>query len=98
MKLYLSSYKLGNQTDELIKWVKEHNNDILVISNALDVFPDGERKMNGILEKSKELETLGFNPIHLDLRNYFNKPELLREEIQKFQAFYVLGGNTFVLR
>lgn len=98
MKLYLSSYKLGNKTDELIKWVKEHNNDILVISNALDVFPDGERKMNGILEKSKELETLGFNPIHLDLRNYFNKPELLREEIQKFQAFYVLGGNTFVLR
>lgn len=25
MKLYLSSYKVGNSTEELKKWIKEHN-------------------------------------------------------------------------
>ncbi|MCX4365537.1 MAG: Type 1 glutamine amidotransferase-like domain-containing protein [Bacilli bacterium] len=98
MKLYLSSYKVGNNMGELKKWISEHDNNILVIPNALDVFPDGERKTNGILEKSKELEVLGFNPVQLDLRNYFNKPEQLKKEIKDFKAFYVLGGNIFVLR
>ena len=79
MKLYLSSYCINNSKEELIKWVNEHNQDILVIANALDVYPDGERKTNGILEKCQELENLGFHPIH-------------------FRAFYVLGGNVFVLR
>lgn len=98
MKLYLSSYKVGNNTEELKNWLKEHDNNILVIPNALDVFQDNERKMNGILDKSKELEDLGFHPVQLDLRNYFNKPELLKDEIKRFKAFYVLGGNVFVLR
>lgn len=48
MKLYLSSYCINNSKEELIKWVNEHNQDILVIANALDVYPDGERKTNGI--------------------------------------------------
>lgn len=98
MKLYLSSYKIGNNKEELRNWANEHDNNILVISNALDVFQDGERKTNSILEKSKELEEFGFNIIQLDLRNYFNKPELLKSQIKKFKAFYVLGGNVFVLR
>lgn len=98
MKLYLSSYCINNSKEELIKWVNEHNQDILVIANALDVYPDGERKTNGILEKCQELENLGFHPIHFDLRKYFNHPELLRKEIKDFRAFYVLGGNVFVLR
>lgn len=98
MKLYLSSYRIGNNKEELRNWANEHDNNILVISNALDVFQDSERKTNGILEKSKELEGLGFNPIQLDLRNYFNKPELLKNEIKNIKAFYVLGGNVFVLR
>ena len=89
MKLYLSSYKIGNKAEELRNWLEGHDNNILVIPNALDVFQDSERKINGILEKSKELEALGFHPIQFDLRNYFNKPELLKDELKKFKAFYV---------
>ena len=32
MKLYLSSYKLGDKTEELKKWIVEHNNKICLIS------------------------------------------------------------------
>ena len=48
MKLYLSSYRTGNHTEELEKWIEENGKDILVITNAVDVYPDGERKMSGI--------------------------------------------------
>ena len=30
MKLYLSSYKVGNQTKELKEWIDEHGNKIFL--------------------------------------------------------------------
>lgn len=98
MKLYLSSYRVGNNTEELIRWLESHDKRILVIPNALDVFPDGERKINGILEKNNDLVELGFEPEILDLRDYFNKPNVLKEKLKSYRAFYVQGGNVFVLR
>ena len=97
MKLYLSSYLLGNDTSILNDWVKK-NKQILVIPNALDAFPDGERKTNGINKKSEDLQKLGFETIVLDLKKYFNDEKSLREYLKDFNAFYVLGGNVFVLR
>lgn len=44
MKLYLSSYKLGNKKEELEKWIKEHNNKICLIPNSRDIYPESERK------------------------------------------------------
>lgn len=97
MKLYLSSYKLGNDIELLKEWVK-NNNKMLVIPNALDVFEDSEKKTNGILDKCKDLQELGFETQILDLRNYFNKEDELRRYLQDYNSFYVLGGNVFVLR
>lgn len=97
MKLYLSSYKLGNDIELLKEWVK-NNNKMLVIPNALDVFEDSEKKTNGILDKCKDLQELGFETQILDLRNYFNKEDELRSCLQDYNSFYVLGGNVFVLR
>lgn len=97
MKLYLSSYKLGNDIELLKEWVK-NNNKMLVIPNALDVFEDSEKKTNGILDKCKDLQELGFETQILDLRNYFNKEDELRSYLQDYNSFYVLGGNVFVLR
>ena len=98
MKLYLSSYRLGNDTSVLKDWLLTHDNNILVIPNALDVFPDGERKSNSIEDKNKDLVELGFVPKILDLRNYFSKPEDLKNDIKDYKAFFVQGGNTFTLR
>ncbi len=97
MKLYLSSYRVGNETKFLKDW-NINNKKILVIPNALDVFADGERKTNGILDKCKDLQDLGFETEILDLRNYFNKENELKEYLQNYNSFYVLGGNVFVLR
>ena len=97
MKLYLSSYRIGNDTSMLDEWVKK-NKQILVIPNALDTFPDGERKTNGINQKCEDLQKLGYETIILDLRKYFDNENSLREYLKNFNAFYVLGGNVFVLR
>ena len=98
MLLYLSSYKIGNRREELVKWINENNNKILVIPNALDVFADGERKTKGIVDKCKELEDIGFEYEILDLRKYFGKKQELMDDLKGYKAFYALGGNVFVLR
>lgn len=55
MKLYLSSYRLGNDTSFLQNWINQNSNEIIVIPNAVDVFDDSERKTAGIIDKCKDL-------------------------------------------
>lgn len=98
MKLYLSSYKIGDKKEELRNWVKEHDNKIALIANSRDMFPDGERKTNGIQSDVADLASLGFEVYLLDLRNYFGKQEELAKVFERIHSFYVIGGNTFVLR
>ena len=54
MKLYLSSYKLGQKTEVLEDWLKDHDSKIGLIINARDIFPDGERKESRIKSDTKE--------------------------------------------
>lgn len=98
MELYLSSYRLGNSQDKLQEWLLNNGNKILVIPNALDMFEDNERKMQGILNKCSDLQKIGFETEIFDLRKYFGKSEDLYSDIKDYKAFYALGGNTFVLR
>lgn len=98
MKLYLSSYRIGNKMDELKSWINQNDNKILVIPNATDLKENIIKKEKSILDKCQELENLGFDYKILDLRDYFGKKEKLVEEIKDYRAFYVLGGNVFALR
>ena len=99
MKLYLSSYKLGNQTKFLTEWLQNSNNKkIALIPDARDVFPDGERKQKGIEADATLLRELGFDVTIIKLKDYFNKKEELKEALSSFQAFFTIGGNVFVLR
>jgi dipeptidase E len=41
---------------------------------------------------------LGFKPEELDLRNYFEKSKELAKKLSEFGLFWVIGGNTFLLR
>lgn len=97
MKLYLSSYRLGKDTSFLQNWINENGSEITIIPNAVDIFADSERKTAGILDKCKDLESLGFRTEILDLRNYFGKQEELSHFLKNKKAFYVIGGNAFVL-
>lgn len=98
MKLYLSSYKIGNRKEELKKWIYEHGNKICLIPNSRDIYPENERKANGIQSDVDELTDLGFDVTVISLKDYFENKEELLNELEKFNAFYVIGGNTFALR
>lgn len=97
MKLYLSSFKIGNKTEELKNWAIENDNKICLIPNAMDGFPKS-KKLLRIQEAIKELEEIGFEVTIISLEDYFNQKEKLREDLEEFYAFYVLGGNVFTLR
>ena len=97
MKLYLSSYRLGNETDKLVSMIPE-NRRAAVIFNALDFSCDLERKRSTINRELNGLAELGLDPEEFDLRPYFGKPELLKEKISRFGLIWAIGGNSFVLR
>lgn len=98
MRFYLSSYKVGNKTAELKRWIAEHDDRICLIPNSRDIYPESERKTNGIQADIDELAELGFNVTVISLRDYFDNKEKLINDLKEFSAFYVIGGNTFALR
>lgn len=98
MKLYLSSYKLGAQTSFLKEWLINNNKSIALIPDALDVYPDGERKSNNINNDANLLRELGFEVSVIHLKKYFDNPKKLSQELASFNAFFVMGGNVFTLR
>jgi dipeptidase E len=97
MKLYLSSYKIGNEGRKLAKMIGG-DKKIAVISNALDCYSDLERREKDEQEEIEVLQSLGLHPGVLDLRDYFGKKEELGKELANFDAVWVRGGNCFVLR
>lgn len=98
MQLYLSSYKLGNKQNVLRNWIKEHGNKIILIANSRDIFEEGPRKEQGIERDVNSLRELGFDVKNVSLKDFFGQYEKLKEEIKGYNAFYVIGGNSFALR
>ena len=98
MILYLSSDKLGNRTEELKKWIDKRGNKICLIPNAKDVYLESEKKSSRIQADVNELSDLGFDVTIISLKDYFKNKEGLLERLKEFNAFYVIGGNAFVLR
>ncbi|MBP3708722.1 MAG: Type 1 glutamine amidotransferase-like domain-containing protein [Clostridia bacterium] len=98
MKLYLSSYRLGNDSQYLKDWISNNDNKILLIPNARDAKKNAEVEKNKIATHKKILEELGFEVRILDLKEYFKDNEKLKEDIENYNAFCAIGGNAFVLR
>lgn len=96
MKLYLSSYRLGNYTDKLKELVGKPNAKVAVCVNALDATPDEVR--NGVVLKREieDMQSLGFTPEELDLREYFGKSGIV-EKLQQYDLIWLSGGNVFLL-
>jgi dipeptidase E len=96
MRLYLSSYQIGNKPEELAKLVRD-NKKVAVIMNAVD-FGDAERVKVSYESQCDSLKKIGLQPSQLDLRKYFGKEDELRSELKKFGAVWIHGGNVFVLQ
>lgn len=98
MKFYLSSFKLGDKSNEL-KRLMPSNKRIVYIPNACDYTNiDWDKKNKWEKQDMQSLEHLGLRVEYLDLKKYFGKIDALRIKINEFGGVFVRGGNTFILR
>lgn len=99
MKFYLSSFKLGNDPEDLVKLMPDDNKKIGYIPNALDfIDPDSDERKEWENEDIKSLQDLGLEVEYLDLKDYFGKRSELRNKLNELGGVFVRGGNTFILR
>jgi dipeptidase E len=73
LRLYLSSYRLGNRPQRLVDLVAATvpSPRVLVIGNACDLLAEADRKPR-IERELSALADLGFRPEELDLRRHFS--------------------------
>lgn len=98
MKLYLSSFRVGNDTDGFKDLVGKNGAKVAVIDNALDFSTDHKRRADSLQYEFDSMKSLGFIPEHIDLREYFDTPDKLVQDLSGFDVVWVRGGNTFILR
>lgn len=97
MKMYLSSFRLGNHPEQLQDLIGV-NKKVAVIANSIDFGNDLERRKAGVQREIDDLIKLGLLPEELDLRNYFDRPQELEGKLSEYGSLWVRGGNTFILR
>jgi dipeptidase E len=95
MRLFLSSYKAGDYPDKLVELFGKKAK-VAVITNAKDDKNKKERK-ESVDEVIEFLSAIGFKAEEIDLRRYFKESSFSEKELQKYQAVWITGGNTFVL-
>lgn len=96
MKLYLSSYRIGNNPKKLMELFSA-NKKAVVIANAMDFLEKSERDKS-VKQEIDDLTKLGLNAEELDLRDYFDKSIDLSNKLNIYGLVWVRGGNTFILR
>jgi dipeptidase E len=94
MRLYLSSFDIGDDPAELVKLAP--NGRVGIIMNALDNFPDARQSWQDA--QTEKLVGLGFIVEPIDLRDHFGLASALDERLAQLDAVWINGGNTFVLR
>jgi dipeptidase E len=95
MRLYLSSFKVGNRPDRLVSLIGS-GKAMAVIMNALDNF--AIERAQWLAGQIDTLAGLGFAATELDLRHYVDRPGELASALQRIDAVWINGGNAFLLR
>jgi dipeptidase E len=99
VRLYLSSFRLGDHAEELVRLVGE-NKRTAVVHNAVDGYDEAERNAR-LVQEFDLLRSVGLQPVELDLREYFGLDDGGREVLSRLDGIgllWVRGGNSFVLR
>ncbi|MBF9069494.1 Type 1 glutamine amidotransferase-like domain-containing protein [Streptacidiphilus fuscans] len=98
MRLYLSSFRVGDHPDRLLGLLPGGPGRIAVIADAMDAAREDVRRA-GVAREVDALAALGFRPQELDLREFFDRPHAeVERALAPFRAVWVRGGNAFVLR
>ncbi len=98
MRLYLSSYRMGEGFERLLDLAGRCR--AVVISNAVDLIPAADREAytRKIHDPVAELRDHGIDAAPLDLRDYFGKAAALDEALAGVGLVWSVGGNAFLLR
>jgi len=91
--IYLSSYRLGNDTDVLRR--QQPGGRAGIVLNALDVY--GDTRARDWDREAGDLERLGYASEEIDLREYFDDGVALSRRLADLHLVWVVGGNAFVL-
>jgi dipeptidase E len=94
MKLYLSSFRLGDHPERLMALLPPAGR-VAVICNSLDAEDPAVRREK-VQAEITWLNELGLRPAELDLRDVTG--EDLRARLTSYDGVWVRGGNVFVLR
>jgi dipeptidase E len=97
MRLYLSSFRMGDHPEHLAALVGKDGRRAVVIANAMDDAPPDVRRAGVELELAA-LADLGFDAAELDLRGYFDQEQRLRHDLAGACLAWLRGGNVFMLR
>lgn len=97
VRLYLSSFQMGDHPEYLTVLVGGDNRRAAVIANAMDDAP-GDLRRSGVEGELAALTELGFDAAELDLRRYFDDGERLRRDLAGLAVTWLRGGNVFMLR
>jgi hypothetical protein len=71
VRLYLSSFRMGDHPEYLTALVGDDSRRTVVITNAIDDAPEDIRRI-GVEREGAALGELGFDAAELDLRDYFD--------------------------
>jgi len=98
MRLYLSSYRLGDTPGDLVALMRGGTR-ALVIANALDAMSAERREAYRatVYDPVAEFARLGIDAELFDLRQA-GTPADLRARLETADLVWVMGGNSFVLR
>jgi dipeptidase E len=100
MRLYLSSFRMGDHPDQLLALLRDQpvRGEVAVIANAMDAQAEDERSA-GVRREADALAQLGLRPAEVDLRASFDQPvDAVAAVLARFPLIWVRGGNVFMLR
>jgi dipeptidase E len=96
MRLYLSSFRLGDRADLLVA-MAGHGARVAVIANAMDdAAPDHRRQ--AVERELVALAELGLRPTEVDLRDHVGDGTGVAAVLDGYEALWLRGGNVFMLR
>ena len=73
MRMYLSSFRLGDRPERMLGLLTGEG-PVAVVANAMDAAPSDVRTA-GVERELSDLTMLGLDPVELDLRAYWGNPD-----------------------
>ena len=96
MRLYLSSFRMGDHPERLLDLV-DARLPAAVIANAMDGQPPEVRE-DGVRRELDALSELGLEVEEVDLREHFGAADRTEAALRRYGLVWLRGGNVFMLR